>query len=87
MRNILLIVFIVISSALYGQEKYKIDESDYDNNQVEMADAMRADGKIYVVVGVVLAILLILIGYLVRVDKKVAAIEKDLLKDDENHNK
>lgn len=86
MRNILLMVFIVISSALYGQEKYKIDESDYDNNQVEMADAMRADGKIYVVVGVVLVILLVLIGYLVRVDKKVAAIEKDLLKDDENHN-
>ncbi|MGK7391755.1 MAG: CcmD family protein [Candidatus Cyclobacteriaceae bacterium M2_1C_046] len=87
MKNILLIIFIVISSTLYAQEKYKIDESDYDNNQVEMADAMREDGKIYVVVGVILVILLVLIGYIVRVDRKVAAIEKDLFKDDENHNK
>lgn len=86
MRKYLTIVIILLSTTLYGQEKYKIDESDYDNNQVEMADVMRADGKIYVVVGVVLVILLVLIGYLVRVDKKVAAIEKDLLKDDENHN-
>lgn len=86
MRKYLTIVVLLLSAALYGQEKYKIDESDYDNNQVEMADAMRADGKIYVVVGVVLVILLVLIGYLVRVDKKVAAIEKGLLKDDENHN-
>ncbi len=43
---------------------------------VEMADSMRADGKIYVVVAVVLLITLGLIGYLVRLDKKINKLEK-----------
>ncbi|NTS42044.1 CcmD family protein [Flavisolibacter sp. BT320] len=46
-------------------------------NQVEMADTMRENGKIYVVVAVVLAILIGLILYLVRLDKKISNIEKN----------
>lgn len=45
---------------------------------VEMADALRASGKIYVVVLVVTVILLGLILYLFRLDKKVSRLEKDL---------
>ncbi len=46
----------------------------------EMADAMRSDGKIYVVVAIILVILLGLIGYLVSIDRKVSGLEKRLPK-------
>ena len=45
---------------------------------IEMADALRASGKIYVVVLVVTVILLGLILYLIRLDKKVSRLEKNL---------
>jgi heme/copper-type cytochrome/quinol oxidase subunit 2 len=44
----------------------------------EMADAMRSEGKIYVVVAIVLVILLGLIGYLVFIERKVSGLEKRL---------
>ena len=34
-------------------EKYEVTEADYNNNTVEMADVMRSNGKIYVVVGAI----------------------------------
>jgi len=43
---------------------------------IEMADVMRSDGKIYVVVAVLLLILLGLIAYLVVLDRKVSKLEK-----------
>jgi hypothetical protein len=45
---------------------------------VEMADRFRADGKIYVVVAVLGAILLGLILYVARLDRKITKLEKDL---------
>lgn len=42
-----------------------------------MADGMRSNGKIYVVVAVLLTILLGLIAYVIRIDKKVSKLEKD----------
>ena len=42
-----------------------------------MADGMRSNGKIYVVVAVLLTILLGLIAYVIRIDKKVSRLEKD----------
>jgi len=47
---------------------------------VEMADGMRADGKIYVVVAVLVTILLGIILYLILIDRKVSDIEKKLKK-------
>jgi CcmD family protein len=44
----------------------------------EMADAMRSEGKIYVVVAILLVILLGLAGYLVFIDRKVSNLEKRL---------
>jgi hypothetical protein len=44
------------------------------DNTVEMADAMRQNGKIYVVVAVVLAILIGLFLYLIRLDKKISSL-------------
>lgn len=46
--------------------------------QVEMADTMRSEGKIYVVVAIILTIFMGLIIYLVRLDRKVSNIEKQL---------
>ncbi len=47
-------------------------------SEVPMADGMRAEGKIYVVVAILLLILAGLIGYLVFVDKKLSRLEKKL---------
>lgn len=45
---------------------------------VEMADVMRSNGKIYVVVAVLVIIFLALIIYLISLDKKATRIEKEL---------
>ncbi|GHM99739.1 hypothetical protein WSM22_12290 [Cytophagales bacterium WSM2-2] len=42
----------------------------------EMADTMRSEGKIYVVIAITLVIFFGLIGFLVYTDRKVAAMEK-----------
>jgi hypothetical protein len=42
----------------------------------EMADTMRSEGKMYVVVSIVLIVLLGLIGYLFFVDRKVSRLER-----------
>lgn len=46
-------------------------------NDVEMADTMRSNGRIYVVVAVVITILIGLILYMIRVDRKLSKLEKD----------
>ncbi len=46
--------------------------------QPEMADTMRSEGKIYVVVAILLIIFAGLIAYLVMLDRKVTRIEKKL---------
>ena len=45
-------------------------------NQVEMADSLRTEGKIYVVVAIVLIVLAGLIFYLFLLDRKVKKLEK-----------
>ncbi|MBK8291859.1 MAG: CcmD family protein [Flammeovirgaceae bacterium] len=45
---------------------------------IEMADTMRSEGKIYVVVAILLVILIGLIGYLIMLDRKITRIEKKL---------
>lgn len=46
-------------------------------NNPEMADVMRTDGKIYVVVLVLATIFAGLITYLVRIDRKISNLEKN----------
>lgn len=45
---------------------------------VEMADRLRADGKIYVVIVVSTTILLGLIAYVIRLDRKISRLEKSV---------
>lgn len=71
MKKLILLLFsIVIAFSALAQQS--ADEV------VEMADALRASGKIYVVVLVVSVILLGLILYLIRLDKKVSNLEKEV---------
>jgi hypothetical protein len=44
---------------------------------VEMADAMRSNGKIYVVVAVLTTILAGIVLYLIRLEKKIKRMEKE----------
>lgn len=46
--------------------------------QVEMADVMRSEGKIYVVVGIVAIVLAIMFLYLFTIDRKVKKLENQL---------
>ena len=61
----LLFVFLVaVLPQVYGQEP------------VEMADIMRSNGKIYVVVTVAAIVMAGLLVYLVMLDRKISALEK-----------
>jgi hypothetical protein len=44
----------------------------------EMADVMRSNGKIYVVVAIILAVFTGLIVYLIAMDRKITRLEKKL---------
>lgn len=48
--------------------------------QIEMADTMRAEGKIYVVVAVLSIVMIGIAGYLFSLDKKMSRLEKKLEK-------
>lgn len=58
-------VLIITSSAVYAQD------------EVAMADQLRSSGKIYVVIAVMLTILLGLVLYVVRLDRKISKLEKN----------
>ena len=48
----------------------------FAQQKVEMADTFRSNGKIYVVVAVVVTILSGLIFYVARLDRKITKLEK-----------
>ncbi len=47
-------------------------------SDIEMADQLRADGKIWSVIAVILVIFIGLILYLIRLDSKISKLEKKL---------
>ena len=75
MKKYIVAFLLLISLNLQGQDKTL---PGAENTRVEMADNMRKEGKIYVVVAVVMAILGGLIIYAIVIDRKVARIEKKL---------
>ncbi|MBN8676230.1 MAG: CcmD family protein [Chitinophagales bacterium] len=62
----LLLTILLLSVASFAQDK-----------PVEMADQMRSNGRIYVVVAVMLTILIGLVLYVVRLDRKISKLEKE----------
>lgn len=64
-RFFFLVLGILMSTVTFAQDK------------VEMADTMRSNGKIYVVVAVCLTILIGLFLYMMRIDMRMRRIEKN----------
>ncbi len=64
-RLLLCIVSLLLFTQSFAQDK------------PEMADVMRSNGKIYVVVAVCLTILIGLFLYVVMIDRKMSRIEKE----------
>lgn len=62
----LTLAVLVVSLITFAQEK-----------KVEMADQMRSNGRIYVVVAVALTILIGLFIYVARIDRKLSKLEKE----------
>ncbi len=67
-KILLLIVAACSSAAVFAQA---------NNEPVEMADVMRSNGKIYIVVAICLTILIGLFIYVWSVDRKVSKLEKE----------
>jgi CcmD family protein len=65
-KIISLLTFMLVSAIAFAQD-----------NKAGMADLLRSNGKIYVVVAVVLIILAGLILYVFRLDRKISKLEKE----------
>ena len=66
-KNITLLLLLMLNAFLVSAQGKK----------TEMADLMRSNGRIYVVVAVMLTILVGLVLYLVRLDRKIGKLEKE----------
>ena len=66
-RSLLSLSLLLFNIAIWAQKP-----------EVQMADTMRDNGKIYVVVAVILAIFIGIILYLIRLDRKMTRLEKDI---------
>jgi hypothetical protein len=69
-KFIAFLILTFLSGILYAQNGPK-------DGPVQMADMMRNNGKIYVVVAVVVTILIGLFVYLIGVDRKISKLEKE----------
>ncbi len=70
LRKIVMIFLFLMISFIAGAQEGTA-------KKVEMADLMRSNGRIYVVVAVMLTILIGLILYLMRLDRKISKQEKE----------
>lgn len=75
MKNIQALISSLLISGWLGIGRLMAQGSA---ESVEMADAMRANGKIYVVVAVIVIIFAGVIFYLFRLDSKISKVEKEL---------
>lgn len=67
----LVLAFLFLQNFVVAQE---------NNTTLEMADVMRSNGKIYVVVGVILIIFFGIVTYLLLLNKKINNLEAKLKK-------
>ena len=61
-----LFVMLLTSSFSFGQ------------SDIEMADVMRSNGKIYVVVAVAAIVMIGIIVYMIMLDRKISGLEKKI---------
>ncbi len=67
MKHLLLFIFLLLHRLMATAQQ----------GPVEMADTMRSNGKIYIVVAVCLTILIGLFLYVWNVDRKISRLEKE----------
>lgn len=67
MKSLFYLLLLMLPAVVFSQS----------GNTVEMADVMRSNGKIYVVLAVVLVIFAGIIIYLISIDKKLSKLEKE----------
>ncbi len=66
MKKIIIALFLLVNSiTAFAQD-----------NGIEMADTLRSNGKIYVVVVCIVIILVGLLGYLLSLDRRLKKLEK-----------
>ncbi|MER3463967.1 MAG: CcmD family protein [Chitinophagaceae bacterium] len=63
-RTLTAFLFLLATTALFAQGKY-----------TTMADEMRSNGKIFVVVAVIATIFIGIVIYLIRMDRKISKLE------------
>lgn len=78
MKKLVTIVLLVFSLSALAQEKTPVTAADYSNSTVEMADVMRSEGKIYVLVGIIVIIFAGITVYLINTDRKISKLERNL---------
>lgn len=66
-KKLILVLFVFLNSIFRAVAQ----------DQVDMADVMRENGKIYVVVAVAAVVMLGLIVYLISIDRKVSKLENN----------
>ncbi len=67
--------YLLLTIFFYSFNMIAVAQSD--PSKVQMADSMRSNGKIYVVIAVILTILFGLVLYILRLDKKISRLEKE----------
>ena len=75
MRN--LKAFLAITLLLLVAGTTLMAQSPMTDEPVQMADAFRSNGKIYVVVAVVVTLLAGVVTYLISLDRKISRLEKE----------
>jgi hypothetical protein len=75
MKKLIYFFFLLFSLSAYAQ---KTETTGIKTEKTEMADLFREEGKIYVVVAVVLIILLGMLFYIFTLEKKISRIEKEI---------
>ena len=65
------------ATILFSSSVLMIQAQEAAGQKSVMADLMRNNGKIYVVIAVMLTILTGLIGYMIRLDRKISKLEKE----------
>ncbi|MBX0333448.1 hypothetical protein K3G39_09375 [Pontibacter sp. HSC-14F20] len=70
-------LFVFEPATAMAQEQM-VEFSSAPQQNIEMADTLRQDGKIYVVVAVLLTVLAGVLFYLIALDRKVGRLEKQL---------
>ena len=82
MKKIIVVFLLLVSLNTTAQEKIEVTPQDYQNTSIEMADQMRAEGKIYVLVGIIGIVFAGILVYVISTDRKVSRLEKMLERQD-----